>query len=476
MRTLYPAAARRAFLQASAGVALGGTALTGCTFASKLPVVGARSGDPTHRLVLAPTMASLVGADHPSTRVWAYNGTIPGPMVRARQGEPVRILVENRLEEDTTVHWHGIRLPLAMDGVPGLSQPPIPPGGRFVYAFTPPDAGTFWYHPHANSLRQLGMGLAGAMIVEERSPVIGYDRDLTWVLGDWRLTPDAQVDDRFGSPREAAMVGRIGNTVTLNGRVPQAEAVRAGERIRLRLVNVSLARIMALRFEGHAPVVIAVDGQPCVPHPAPEGRVVLGPAMRVDLALDLVAEPGTRHRVIDAFIERRAYRLVELAYLPDAPIQRPPLGPVAALPPNPLPEPDLARAERILVSIQGGMHGGLRMAAPDRIWALNGHSMGGDGHAGMAPMRTLRLGGSYVLRFLNETAFHHPMHVHGFSFLQLARDGEPVPHRQWADTVMVGPRETVDVAFVADTPGDWMLHCHVTDHQVSGLMAVLRVA
>ncbi len=108
---------------------------------------------------------------------------MPGPELRVRQGEPVRITVSNKLSEDTTVHWHGIRLPNAMDGVPGLTQKPIRPGESFVYEFTPPDAGTFWYHPHADTLQQLGRGLAGALIVQEPERA-AVDRDL---LGSSRI-------------------------------------------------------------------------------------------------------------------------------------------------------------------------------------------------------------------------------------------------------------------------------------------------
>src|SRR5207237_4548355 len=138
---------------------------------------------PAQRLPLrpAPATAWLVGEDRPATRVWAYDAAVPGPVLRVRQGAPMEITVENGLSEETTVHWHGTRLPNAMDGVPGLSQPPIRPGESFTYEFTPPDAGTFWYHPHADSLQQLGRGLAGALIIEEREPV-GVDRDLLWLL------------------------------------------------------------------------------------------------------------------------------------------------------------------------------------------------------------------------------------------------------------------------------------------------------
>jgi FtsP/CotA-like multicopper oxidase with cupredoxin domain len=107
-----------------------------------------------HRLTAKPTTVNLAGSGYPDTTVWAYEGIVPGPELRVRQGQAVRITVANKLNEDTTVHWHGIRLPNAMDGVPGLTQKPIKPGESFLYEFTPPDAGTFWYHPHANETEQ----------------------------------------------------------------------------------------------------------------------------------------------------------------------------------------------------------------------------------------------------------------------------------------------------------------------------------
>ena len=120
--------------------------------------------------------------------------------------------------------------------------------------------------------------------------------------------------------------------------------------------------------------------------------------------------------------------------------------------------------------------GGMGMSGTDKaVWAINGTSMTGDGHAGMHPLLAFKLGQSCLLTMRNETAWWHPMHFHGHSFRVLSRNGSPVPHRQWSDTVLLPPKESVDVAFVADNPGDWMLHCHVTDHQMAGLMTVLRI-
>ena len=438
------------------------------------------------RITAGSGHASLAGAGHPQADVWAYNGAVPGPVVRLRQGEPARILVENRLDQGTTVHWHGIRLPNAMDGVPGLTQPLIKPGETFTYAFTPPDAGTFWYHPHANSLEQLGRGLAGAVIVEEREP-IPVDRDLLWVLSDWRLTSEAQIAGGFGNGMEAAMSGRVGNTVTLNGTISDEQPFRAGERVRLRLVNGALARIMALRFEDHRPMIVAIDGQPCDPHEPDGGRVLLGPAMRIDVVLDMQGEPGRRYRVVDDFYDDLSYWLTQLAYAEGPPLRRHPLDATLKLPRNPLPEPDLTIAERHELALQGGMMGGgmlngmggmmgMGMMGRGAAWAINGMSMTGDGDAAMKPALTFQRGRSVVLTLKNETAWWHPMHLHGHSFHVLARNGKPVAHNLWGDTVLVSPRESVEVAFVADNPGDWMLHCHVMDHQVAGLMTVLRVA
>ena len=115
-----------------------------------------------------------------------------------------------------------------------------------------------------------------------------------------------------------------------------------------------------------------------------------------------------------------------------------------------------------------GMDGGA-------VWAINGMSMTGDGAAGMPSLFTLKRGSSCILTIRNETAWWHPMHIHGFSPLVLTRNGAPVPNLQWQDTMLLAPRDSIECAFVADNPGNWMLHCHVTDHQMTGLMTVFQV-
>jgi FtsP/CotA-like multicopper oxidase with cupredoxin domain len=446
-----------------------------------LPTAPARAASgAVHRLVAAAGEAHLVGAPYPQTAVWSYNGTVPGPEIRARQGERLHVEVVNRLEQETTVHWHGLRLPNAMDGVPHLTQPPIALGGSFTYAFDLPDAGTFWYHPHARSFEQVGRGLSGPLIVEEPDPP-RIDRDLVWVLGDWRLGADAQIGDDFGNLHDISHAGRLGNTVTINGKVPEDFPVRAGERLRLRLINVANARIFGLEFEGHEPQVIAIDGQPVEPHEPEGGRVVLGPGMRADLILDLGGRPGERLTVVDGFDRGRAYRLVDLAYGEEPPLREGPLDAPVRLPANPLPEPDLAAAERHELRFAGGMMGGMmggmrgmrEMMRHGLAWTVNGIAASGHDHA---PLLTLERDRSCVLTLVNDTAFHHPIHLHGHAFRVISRDGRPTRHREWQDTVLIAPRETVEVAFVADNPGKWMIHCHALEHQAGGMSGVIRVA
>ena len=440
-------------------------------------VVLPAAGAPAPRIIRAKVArAALVGDKYPQTEIWGYQGTVPGPELRFRQGERLQIELENVLPADTTVHWHGIRMPNAMDGVPGLTQAPIKSGGgRFVYEFNLRDAGTYWYHPHLGSPEQVGRGLYGPLIVDEAEPP-AVDRDVTWVLGDWRLDRAARIVDDFGNFMDASHAGRIGNTVTVNGAIRESFEVQRGERMRLRLINAANARIFGLDFRGHEPLVIALDGQPVTPHPPEGGRIVLGPAMRADILLDATSEPKSVHPVIDDFYQRRAYRLLDLRY-GARPVSGRAGAPLPKLARNPLSEPNLGNAERHRVRFEGGMMGRMPMMGMRHgmAWTVNGKALGEHQH-GAEPLFTLAHGRSHILELVNETSWHHPIHLHGHVFRLLTRDGKPTAHREWLDTVLLDADSRAEIAFVADNPGDWMFHCHVLEHQASGLMAVIRVA
>ena len=470
---------RRTFLTSAAALAAGALLPASVLGAASVKAFGLRS---------APGRKHLVPEPYGETTVWVYNDALPGPEIRVRQGDRLRVVVENGLDEETTVNWHGVRTPNAMDGVPHLTQAPIAPGESFTYEFDAVDAGTFWYHPHQNSTVQVGRGLYGPLIIEEAEPV-RVDRELTWVLDDWRLTKAAAISDDFNNRHDLMHNGRVGNTVTINGRVPESIAVRAGERIRLRLVNAANARIFALDFADLEPIVIALDGQPVAPYAPSDGLVTLGPAMRMDLILDMTDQPGSRTTVVDRFYQGLEYRLLDLAYAETALREGAPDWPVD-LPANPLPEPDLSDAIRHEVTFNGGMMGQMVMAKMggsmgdgatggmmnmmhgEGIWFINGKAA--TGHV-MEPLLTLPRDRTCILTMTNATAWHHPIHLHGHSFRVLSRDGQPTAHREWQDTVLMAPREKVEIAFVADNPGDWMFHCHILEHQAAGMMGVIRV-
>ena len=427
---------------------------------------------------------SLVGQGYPDTEIWGYNGQVPGPVIRARHGQALRLKVRNELDQPTTVHWHGLRVDNNMDGVPGLTQAAIEPGETFTYRFTPPDAGTFWYHSHVNSSEQIGRGLYGAFIVDEIDPP-RVDRDVTWVLDDWRLNREAQIVDLFDHPRDASHGGQIGNTVTVNGRIVNEYLVRSNERLRLRLINAANGRIFRLRFEGHAPALMALDGQPVPVHVPKEGAIVLGPAMRADLLLDCTGQSGRRYSVIDDSY-RQPYELLKLAYQARNPVRSQPLVAMPRMSPNALSAPDLAHAEHLDIELGGGVHGQLaganyqgqwldvrRLFQQGKMWAING-IVGDSEH--LVPLYTLQLGRTYLLHLSNQSAWPHPMHLHGHHFQLLSRNGQPEKYRPWLDTVLLEAEDKVDVALVADNPGDWMFHCHIPEHMATGMTTVFRVA
>ena len=455
------------------------TLLASCLAVGATPLLSLAgvAGRREFSLAAGRASAPLVGGKWPDTDVWAYNGMVPGPEIRVRQGETVRVTARNGLDQPTTVHWHGIRLPNAMDGVPDVTQKAIPPGGEFTYEFEAVDAGSFWYHPHFNSVEQQGRGLSGPLIVEESDPIT-VDRDVTWVIDDWMLRDTAQIHDSFGHRGQMSHGGRIGNTVTVNGRVPGDFRVRAGERIRLRLINVANARTFSLDFRDLNPTVLALDGQPVTPHEPPGGRVVVAAAQRVDLVVDMAGRPGDSVRLTDGYYRRQAYEFLTVQYDDGPPLRESPLDAPVALAANPVPEPtvdDQAQRERIV--LEGGAMGRFpagarRFFEKGQFWFVNGLPDKGR----TAPLIEIARGRTCVIELVNQTGWEHPMHLHGFAFRVLTRNGAPNTRGEWLDTVLVGPQETVEIAFVADNPGDWLFHCHILEHMAAGMSGNVRVA
>jgi plastocyanin len=228
-----------------------------------------------------------------TTRTWGYNGRSPGPELRVREGDTVRVTLRNALAVPTTIHWHGIHLPPQMDGPAGLNQEAVAPGDEFVYEFTATPAGTRWYHSHADPALQVPMGLYGPLIVEPAQPTRVFDREYTLMLGEWdsELTPDVAAGRAPRGPKDQLLRGgELGADMFLvNGRAHGAIApivVREGERVLLRMINAGHLP-HPIHMHGHSFKIVATDG-----NPVPMGMewtkdtVLIGPAERYDLAFE----------------------------------------------------------------------------------------------------------------------------------------------------------------------------------------------
>ncbi len=432
----------------------------------------------------APAEAQLLPDDEPRTRVWAYNGSVPGPLIRAGQGETVRARLENGIESPTTIHWHGVRIDNAMDGVAGLTQDAVGAGGVLDYTFTVPDAGTFWYHPHNRSWEQVARGLYGVLVVDEAEPP-RVDQDAVLVFDDWRIDERGQIDEAsFGNMHDWSHGGRLGNALTVNGRPALEIPVRAGERVRLRLCNTANARVMNLRIEDHAPMVIATDGQPVAPYPLGDSQITLAPGQRLDVMVDMSLKPGSRADITEV---TGGGRLVGGAFVydPTAVARDNPLDAPIALPANPLAKTlDLDGALRVDLVMEGGAMGGLREAVyrnqsmdirelvQNRVaWAFNGVAGRPE-----KPLFDVQRGRTVVLRMVNRTSWPHAMHMHGHHGRPLQTPDTGNAPATWLDTVLMERREEVSWAFVADNPGKWLLHCHMLEHHAAGMVTWFQVS
>jgi FtsP/CotA-like multicopper oxidase with cupredoxin domain len=338
-----------------------------------------------------------------------YDGMMPGPPLQIRRGEELRLRLVNELAEPTAVHWHGVRLVNSMDGAPPLTQPAIAPGDSFDYQFSPPDAGTYWYHSPAAPRH----GLYGALIVDETEPV-DVDRDLTLIFAS------------------TASGGGADQSFTVNSS-PHADILAKGnERLRLRLLNASDSEFLELRVVGLRAFVMATDGQPTEPFAAREGRLSLGPGNRIDVFIDCTLNPGG---VAPVALEGAAGTspIARIVCQTGAVARTMPRPDPPALPPNSLPE-------------RMDLRGALRAEAVIRAAALQGNER----------LFAVKRGRTVVLKFSNTTLGVSFIHLHGHSFRLLdALDDGWKPF--WLDTMPLAPQSSARIAFVADNPGKWVI-------------------
>jgi FtsP/CotA-like multicopper oxidase with cupredoxin domain len=456
--------------------------MTSGTAALLLAPRAAQAAAASRTLTAGVVPLTLPGNVGPSD-LWLYNGTI-APVLRTRRHEMFTAAFRNQLGEHSAIHWHGVRVPNAMDGVPYVTQPPVKPGESFTYSFVPPDPGTFFFHPHCNTVEALGRGLAGVLIVEDPRERGLFDIEHVLVLKDWRSRHDGSFDD-FLTDAGAARSGTFGDLRTVNGQVLPTLEVPPGARVRLRILNFDPTRIPMLSLRGaDRPLVIATDGNASDPFPLNGWR--LGPAMRADVAFIAPDKPGAEIVLEDVFSTRPR----PLARLVAA---GPALRSTKAslrLPAAELPQPDLKAATRLDVQLLAGSADPKLLAwakengvSPDEIcltqkafWSINRQVWPGMGHERLPPpLFELKSGRSYVAELFNGTPHQHPMHLHGHTFRVLSSSERDLP-AHWADTVLVRPKERIRIGFVAGEPGDWMFHCHIIEHQETGMMGYLRIS
>lgn len=419
--------------------------------------------------------------------LWTFSAASPPPVLRLGLGDRLKVTLTNALPrkgEHVSIHWHGIRLPIAEDGVPYVSQPPVEPGQSFTYDFAPPDTGTFFFHTHCNTAEQLGRGLSGVLIVDG-DEVIPFDAERILVMRDWRIDVARGMFLPFYTDQGASGSGSFGPLRTVNGEFSPTIAVPPQANIRVRLLNIDATRIAEIGLRHGSGTVIAVDGIAVEPFQLTDWW--LGPAMRLDLALRSGA-PGSTIELIDNFAAtpvvlarfRASGKAVNSKVL-DRPVLRA----------GRMPMPDLGSAQRLAFDLAATATGARLVTRDDEFssivmdslclsqqsfWAMNKQSWPRGDHARLPPpLMVLRQGRSYVLELKNLSQVRHPIHLHGHSFLVLGSNRRALPVH-WADTVLVAPRERVEIAFLADNPGNWMFHCHLIEHQEAGMMGYLRIA
>lgn len=395
--------------------------------------------------------------------IYAFNGMLPGPIIKAKLGDELIVNFTNNLKEMTTVHWHGQRVPENMDGAP-LVQVPVVPGGKFTYRFKIRDAGTYWYHPHVHSHYQVEKGLYGMLIVQEKQP-IAFDRDRAVILDDILLTETGLAP--FHTTEDEKVKGRIGSQLLLNGKpVPATYKAKVGERERWRLVNTANARIFRLdvKGEGVQVRVIGVDsgllGKPLAFQPP----LLISPGQRFDLEI-MYEKPGkvelfTQVIVGSKYEDRKMFSVDVTGTAVSTLMAYPKYPEIPPLPNRPVTRRETLTFELLDSPDPGGNH-----------WTMNGKA-----HP-IKPLFEFKTGDVVLFTLQHLGGPAHPFHLHGQFFEIVSRNGFPVGDEEpgLRDMVLVTLQERVVIKAYLDNPGRWMFHCHNLEHATYGMMAHILV-
>jgi FtsP/CotA-like multicopper oxidase with cupredoxin domain len=431
-------------------------------------LVTARDRDPdpdvvSVRLVAARTEQEVLPGRQ--TELFTYSNAFPGPLVRAKRGDRLIVELDNRLSEPTTLHFHGMRVPNAMDGVPGETQSAVLPGTTFTYDFVAPDAGVFWYHPHHESLAALGAGLFGAVLIDEPDEEPELGDEVVLVLSD--LSLDAQGRrEPDGVDTATMLAGNEGKVVLVNGRARPTLDATPGRRQRWRVLNAARSRYFELSLAHHSFLQIGGDGGRSE-YPVEVRTPVVTPGERLDLLVEPRGAAGTFVELVALpisrglpFPESDAVTLLDVRMIKGS---GPPSPPLPALERAMTPI-DASSASRIPIALT--LHEG-----------EDATSMGINGvpYVDGEPIHA-RVGDTQLLIVENQTPFDHPFHLHGFFFEEVDANGTAFHPLARKDTVNVRALETRRLLVHYDErPGMWMFHCHILDHAQAGMMGMVHL-
>jgi FtsP/CotA-like multicopper oxidase with cupredoxin domain len=422
------------------------------------------------RLVAALSTAEYLAGK--ATAVWAYRdgavpdskGTVPGPLLRAKIGDEIIVHFRNELPADeTTIHWHGLRLPAQSDGTT-TTMTPVPPGGEYEYRFPARDASSFWYHPHVRAYDQIERGLYAPMVVTGGvTPEAAADRYI--VLDDVKLDADGSLNavttdlDR--------MLGRQGNVLLVNGqRAPVALSVGAGARERWRFVNAANGRYFNLHIPGLRFLVIGSDGG-LLAQPYATDTLLVTPGERYDVLVTFEGSPGAT-AVLETLHYDRGHDI------PDPGPQDLLRVDYGAATPAPPPLPDTwGDAPRLPVTdstpVRPFVLAEYEQPGLPVLFTINGEQWPDN-----KPVHVTR-GDIEIWEVRNDAEMDHPFHLHGMFFEVLPQGGTPLVTDGWKDTVNVPQRSTLRFAVQYDPVGMWMFHCHILEHAELGMMGDLMV-
>jgi FtsP/CotA-like multicopper oxidase with cupredoxin domain len=467
---------RRTFIKATLGAGVALSFPGGSIFPSRSHAQGK-----VREYHLSASRARINLGVGPEFWAWTYNGRVPGPEIRVKEGEVIRVILRNYLPEETTIHWHGVPVPNPMDGVPDVTQKAVATAESFVYEFEARPAGTYIYHSHARY--QLDQGLYGPLIIEPATMTGAYDREYTLMLEDWVMMDEGGVS----APRKRAdilmgmMGGRDGTTPSrapllepgyegyaVNGRVyPEVVpiTVNQGDKVKLRLLNPSSATIYTLSMAGHRLTITHTDGRPVKPLETDALRIGMGERYDVEFVAN---NPG--YWLLAAMEQGLGEGGLRIPVRYNGILPKEPVGPrfhprlqfvsywdLRSLGSEDAPSSDAA--QRFYSQV---LSGGMRSP----YWTINGQV-----YPEADPLRVTK-GERIRIGYWNRSMKPHPMHLHGHFFHLVNPDA---PKETWIqkDTVIVNPMERVEIEFLADNQGKWFHHCHNLYHMMGGMANVL---